>query len=125
MLLDLIRTIQAKPISWLALQGLIDKICGLHGPSLWDVGFSQIDLALYYAISDVLASLASIGALSKHQLIEDDTQGKVVHCDSMVLTAHDFRGHISRSPRGVIGVVWAPHFGNSHVSNMHIAKLIH
>ena len=110
MLLDLIRTIKAKSISWFALKGLIDKICGLHGPALGDVGFSQVNLGLYYAVSDVLASLASIGALPKHQLIADDTQGKVVYCDSMVLSAHDFRGHISRSPRGVISVVWAPHF---------------
>jgi hypothetical protein len=65
-LLDLIRTIQAKPIGWLALKSFIDKICGLHGPPLGDIRFSQIDLALNYAISDVLASLATIGALPKH-----------------------------------------------------------
>jgi len=109
-LLDLIRTIQAKPIGWFALKGFIDKICGFHGPALGDIGFSQIDLALYYAISDVLASLASIGALSKHQLIADDAQSKIVHGNSMVLSAHDFRRHIPWGPRGVIGVFWAPHF---------------
>ena len=110
MLLDLIRTIKAEAIGWLALKSFIDKICGLHGPALGDIGFPQIDLALYDAISNVLASLASIGALPKHQLIADDAQSKVVHGNSMVLSAHDFRGHIPRGPRGVIGVVWAPHF---------------
>ena len=106
MLLHLVRSIQTESIGWLSLQTLVDKVSGLHTPAVRDVGFLQLDLLLKYLVSDLFPSLSLIRTLSKHELVAYNAQGKVVNSYSMILSAHYFRSHVSRSTRCIMSIIW-------------------
>ena len=53
--------------------------------------------------------------------MRDHSKCKVVDLHSMVLTAHDFGGHITWRPRRVMGVVGRPDARDSHVCDSYVA----
>lgn len=75
-------------------------------------------------VSDLLPVLAVVWTLAKHALVGDDSHGEVVNSDTMVLPAHDLRGHIAWRARSILRIFSMPQAGDSQVSYPQITQLI-
>ena len=75
-------------------------------------------------IANLLSVLPVVRPLAKHALVGDHTHCKVVDGDTVVLTAHDFRRHISWRARGVLRVFGVPQTGNTKICHSEIALLV-
>ncbi len=85
----------ADTVYRLALQTLVDKVCGFLVPTVRNIVVTDLNLSTEDLISDILSCPALVGSLAHHALIGDNTDGEVVCCQAMVLTTHDFRSHIA------------------------------
>ena len=75
-------------------------------------------------VTDLFAISAVVGTLPEHALVGNDSHGEVVDRDSVILTTHHFRCHVTRSTRGILRVLRVPKSGNSQISNAEIALLV-
>jgi len=75
-------------------------------------------------VADLLSILSLIRSLAKHALVRDDTHSKVVYSHAVILTAHNFWSHVSRSSRGIFSIFWVPDTCNSKVSYSEVAVFI-
>ena len=114
----------AQAVTWFALDKPIDEISRLVRPSLWDFIRVDLDLLGQDVISDLFSVLTMVGTLAKHALICNNTHGKVVDSNSMILSAHDFWGHIARCPGCILRVLWVPKTSNTKISYSQIAPLV-
>lgn len=87
--------IEAETVRWLSLKKLVYEVCRFHGPPIWYVYFFEVYLLLENLVANVFASLACVGASSKHELVSDNTKGEVVDLDSVILPTHHFGSHIA------------------------------
>jgi hypothetical protein len=71
-------------------------------------------------ISNFLSRFPNIRSLTKHALVANDTNRKVVHRHSMGLLAHHLRCHVSRCSGGVLGVVWFPDSCDAQVCDLEV-----
>ena len=125
MLLDLGRPVQAESIPGLPLQAFIYEIGGLQGPALRQLVSLDLDLLGEDHVSDFFAAATDVGSATEHELVADDSNSEVVDRVAVILAAHHFGRHVSGCARRVAVVFGAKNFGDSHVSDPHIAVLLH
>ena len=76
-------------------------------------------------IADLFATTTNIGTAPHHELITDDTDGKVIDTKPMILAAHHFRRHIAWCARCVRRVLSFQYFGDAHVCDAYVAIVFH
>lgn len=105
--------IQAESVYRFALYKFIDEIRSFQTPAGRHIVFSNLDLLCENVISNFLPVASYIGPFSKHALVSDNSDGKVVDSDAVVLTAHYFRRHIAGRSRSVFRILRVPNSGDT------------
>lgn len=59
-----------------------------------------------------------------HTFKADDTYSKIVHCHTMILSTHDFRGHVTRCTTCLFGIIRIPNTSYSEIGNSQITFFI-
>lgn len=108
----------------LALNALVDKVCGLLVPALWNAVLFDLNLATQDLITDVLSGFAFVGTLTHHALVGNDSHGKVIGGQSMILSTHDFRGHVAWSATGFAGVVGGENASDTKICKSQVALVV-
>ena len=93
-------------IHWLPLQTLIYKVCRFLIPAFSYAILLDLNLAGEDLISDILASSSFIGSFTHHTFVRNDTNSEVVSGQAMILSAHDFRCHVTWRTTSLSGIVW-------------------
>jgi hypothetical protein len=57
---------------------------------------------------------------SEHALIGHDTSSEIINSYSMILPAHDLRGHVPGCTRGVLIILWTPLSRDTKISDAQI-----
>lgn len=114
--LDFGVSVKAESARRLSLDALIDEVRSLNGPTIGDLVTLDLDLARNYLVSDLTSALASVGSSTVHALVPNHPHGEVVSRYAVVLTAHNFGGHVAWSARGLTAVVRRPVTSDSEVS---------
>jgi len=83
-----------------------------------------VHLFCKHRISDIFPILALVRSFAKHKFVGNDAQCEVIYSDPVILSDHNFRRHVARSARCVVGVVRRPHSRNAHVCDSDVAILI-
>ena len=76
-------------------------------------------------VPDILAVPAIVRPLAHHELVANHTDRKVIRRKRVRLPAHDFGGHVAWRARGLIAIVLPYNPGNAHISDPHVATLLH
>ncbi len=108
MIFDLLWAVKSESVERLPLDQLINEIGCLKAPSLRHLSTPDLDLLAQDVVTYFLAVLAYVRPPAKHALISDDANSKIVDCDSVVLTAHNFGSHVAGCSTGVFGVFGVP-----------------
>ena len=111
----------AEAVTRFALDQPIDEVGRLDRPSIRDLVRMNLDLLGQNVISDLLPILAMIRSLPMHAFIGNDTHGKVINSDTMVLPTHDLGCHIPRRSRRVLRVLRVPESGDTQICDPHVA----
>ena len=98
-----------------SLEALIDEVSCLDGPALWNLVPLNLDLLAEDLFSDFAPASTDVWSAALHALVGDDTDREVVSGESVVLPAHHFWGHVSRSAGGLTCVVWGHNARNSEI----------
>ena len=93
------------PIHWLPLQALVYEVCGTFVPSIWNVVLFDLYLSEENLIPNILSCTSLVRSLTHHALISNDSHGEVVRSKAVVLSAHNFRSHITRRATGLTSVI--------------------
>jgi len=75
-------------------------------------------------VSNFLAVFALVGTLAKHAFVGNHTHRKVVHSYAVILSTHNFGGHVARRATCVFGVLWVPNPGDTQVGDPQVAVLV-
>lgn len=75
-------------------------------------------------VPDFLSVFPLEWPFSEHALVSDDAHCEVINRNAVVLSAHDFRGHVTRSATCVLRVLGVQNSGNSKVSNAQVTLLV-
>ena len=124
MLLQHVRAILPESVDGLPLDQLVDEVGGLQAPVVGDVLGVDLLLLGKNVVSDLLPVLALVWSLAKHALVGDDSHCKVVHCNAVVLSAHDLGCHVAWSSRGILGVLGLPESGDTKISHPEVAIFV-
>lgn len=75
------------------------------------------------SVADFAPALSLVGPPSEHAFPSDHPHSEIVSSDPMVVFAHNFRSHISRSSTGLVAVVgvWVPLTGYAEVGELEVA----
>ena len=84
----------------------IDEISCLDRPSLWKISSLDLNLFRKHHVSNLFSIPSDVRSTTEHKLITNYTHSKVINCVCVILSAHDFWGHISRSSWCVLAVLW-------------------
>ena len=95
-LLHNVRTLFAQPVCWLSLDQTIDQVCSLRRPASWDVIWMNLDLLGQDLVSNLFTVFSMIRSLAKHAFVGNYAHCKVVHSNTMILSAHHFWCHVAR-----------------------------
>jgi hypothetical protein len=74
-----------------------------------------------HAFLDFSAVFAEVGSPPEHELISDDSEGKVIDGEGVIFAAHDFGSHVARSATGVVGVALPVLSGDAEVGDSKVA----
>jgi hypothetical protein len=99
-------TIQTKAIWWFTLQGFINKISRFKTPMIRHVTFFKAYLSIKYFITNFLPIFTNIRSFSHHEFVSNDTNCKVINCNPMILSTHNFRCHITWSSWCILRIFW-------------------
>ena len=102
------RAVQAEPVYWFSLQKFVDKVCCFKWPIRRHIIFFQLDLPREDLVSNFFSVSPLIRSSSSHKLEADHSDCEIINSDSVVLSAHDFRSHVARSPARVLRIVRMP-----------------
>lgn len=102
----------------------IDEVCSFEGPIGRNFFCPDLHLLAKNLISDFFTVSAVVRPATEHELISNDANSVIVNWKRMVLPAHDFRCHISRSAAGVCAVVWLHHSCNPQISYSNVPFII-
>lgn len=72
-------------------------------------------------VANLLPRPTNVRSAAKHALVGDDSNGEVVSQVGVVLSVHDFGGHVPRSARCVLRVLIALDTRDSKVSDAEVA----
>lgn len=108
----------AEALDWFPLNKPINEINGISTPASRRLIWINLDLSCKYHIADLLAAPPVVWPPTHHALVCDDAHGVVVHADTVVLLAHNFRSHVAGCSAVFLGVVLLPQLGNSEVRNL-------
>ena len=108
MLLDLITAIVSKSILRLSLNHFVDEICCFDGPANGHLSLLNLDLFRQYMIPYFFPRFTDVRPSSKHAFVCHYTHCEVVNGKSVILSTHNFRGHISRRSRSILCVRFSP-----------------
>jgi len=75
-------------------------------------------------VSDFLTVFALIGTFTKHTFVGNHSHRKVVHSNAVILSTHNFGGHIAGCTTGVFCVLRVPNSSNPQISDPQIAVLV-
>lgn len=75
-------------------------------------------------LSNFLSVLPDVGSVAQDQLKHDDTQGVVIYSYSVILSAHNFGGHIPRGSTRILSILWFPDASDAQISHMKIACML-
>ena len=114
----------ADPVHWLPLQALVDEVSRFFVPAFRDLVLLDLDLTAQYLVADIFSCATLVRSFAHHALVGDDPNGEVVCCESVVLAAHDLRGHVARCAAGLTGVVRGQDAGHSEVCESQIALIV-
>lgn len=120
MVFNLKWTVDSESGLGFSLKKSINKISSFNTPSFWDFVFFYLDLFGQDLVFNLLPSFSYVRSSSKHHFIDDDTYGKIIHSNAMILSAHNFRGHISWSPWSVLIVFWLPVLSDPQICDVAI-----
>lgn len=93
---DLFGGIVAKAIGRFPLDHAVDEIGRLNRPIVWNFMFFYLDLSSQDIIPYFFSTATVIWSLSEHELIDYNTEGKVINRECMILSAHYFWSCIKR-----------------------------
>lgn len=113
-----------NPVCWLSLQTFVYEVGSFFIPAIRDRSLFYRNLATENLISDVFSGASFVGTLAHHAFVGNDTDRKVICSQAVILTTHDFRGHVARSPTGFAGVVWGQDSGDSEVGQSEVAFIV-
>ena len=116
---NLMITIEPYPIRWLPLQTLycfrlrewyyfVDEVSRLNRPARRYLNSLYLYLFSQNLLPNFSPALTYIGSSPIHAFISYDSYGEVISCNSMVLSAHNLRSHITRRTRCFLGVIRSP-----------------
>ena len=114
----------SESVSWLSLNEAVDEISCFVAPILWDFSFSDFDLLWQNVVSDLFPVLTVIWPLAEHALVGYDSHSEVVHCYTVVLTAHNLGCHVAWCSRRVLWILWIPQASDAQVGDSEIAMLV-
>jgi len=80
-----------------SLKALIDEVSCLDRPTLWNFVALDLDLLAEDLFSDLSPASTDVWSAALHALVCDDTNGKVVSGESVILPTHHFWGHVAWS----------------------------
>lgn len=103
---------------------LVDKVGCLDGPAIGDLVSLDIDLSGQNLLSDLSTTLPYIGAAPIHTFVSYHTNSEIVGSDTMILSAHDFRGHVAGCAWGLTRIVRRPIPRDTEVSQPQIPVLL-
>ena len=72
-------------------------------------------------VSNLFPRLSNVRSSSEHAFVCHYSDSKVIDLDSVILPAHDFRGHIARCARSVLGIFFTPDSCNTEISDSNIS----
>ena len=121
--LDLIRAVESQSVHGLSLDHSIYKICCLNAPSSRDVASLDLNLLAKNVVPNFFPAFAKVRTSSHHALIRNNTYSKVIHTDSVVLSAHHLWSHVARGATSVLIIFRSPLSCNSKIGNSHVAIL--
>ena len=104
---------------------LVDEICCLNWPPVRQIGSFDLNLLREHHISNFFATAAYVRSSSKHELVANYSNRKVINSVWMVLPTHDLWCHIPWRSRSILTIFWSKNFRDAHVSNAYIARLLH
>lgn len=116
--------VQTQSVLWLPLYHAVDEVSPFDRPALGDLVSLDLNLLRQYVVPDLLARFAHVRPLAHHTLIGDDTHCEVVHCNSMVLSAHHLRSHVARSAACFLAVIRVPYSGDTEIGYSEVALII-
>lgn len=116
-----LRSIQPESIYWFSLQCFIYKICSLKTPAFRNLMSFDLNLFCQNCIPDLLPWFSNIRSFPKHALIRNDSYSKIINSDTVILAAHDFRSHVTRSSRCVFRVVRIPDSGDTEICEAEVS----
>ena len=125
MLLDFLRSVQAKPVAWLSLQALVNKVSSLERPAIWQLVPLDLDLLSEDHVPNLFATTHDVGAPTHHEFVTNDAESEVINGVAMVLTTHDLRCHVTWRARRVLRVLIAQNFRDTHISDTYVACVFH
>ena len=127
MLLELERTVLAKPLLGIVEEALVGEISRLLAPVRRNLLLRDLDLLGLDLESDVLPALAVIRPVAQHALVRDDSESEEIHHKAVILLEHDLRRHVARraahlfcQARGVISL----HAGDAKVGDVQVAAAV-
>ena len=113
-----------QTVDWLSLYQFVYEVHSFAGPSAGQILRFNLNLLGENIVSDRPPVLALKRPFAIHALIGNYTHRKVVHCNTVVLAAHHFGCHITRSARCVLGILWVKNSCNTEVGNPQIPLIV-
>ena len=118
------RAFLAKSIRRLPLDQLIDQVSCLRRPAPGYIIWVNLDLLGQDLVANFFSVFTMVWALAEHALVSDDTHGKVVNSNAMILTAHDLGSHVARRARCVLRIFWVPQTGDTQIGDSEVAVFV-
>ena len=75
-------------------------------------------------IPDFFTRFSDVWSSTVHALISHNSNGKIVDRSSMVLTAHNFRSHVTWCTGSVLGILRSPDSCYTEISYSHVAIIV-
>lgn len=119
--LDVLRTVQTETVERLPLNQTIYEVRCLDSPAWRNVSAPNLHLSCKDVLTDLAPVPARVRPPAKHALVANDAHSKVVDSDTMRLSAHDLRRHVTRRARRIFLVLRIPYSRDTEVSDLKIA----
>lgn len=124
MIFHLSGSIIAQSILGLSLNHFVDKVSGFYTPSPWNLSFLYLNLFRQNMVPNFFSRFSDIWTAPKHAFVSHDSNGKIVYSSSVILSAHDFRGHVSWCARSVLGILRPPNSSNTEIGDPDVPIII-
>jgi len=95
MVLKILGPVQTQSVRWFALDQAVDEVSRLGAPASRDLLPFNLNLLGKYVVSDLLSVFPDIWSLAEHAFVCDHSHSKIVHSNTVVLSAHDLRSHVA------------------------------